>query len=83
MTNFRVRRALADTPAYRPGRPPAAVEGVTSYKLSSNENHLEPLAAVVEAVEGASGAPALYPDPAATELTAALADFHGCRSITS
>ncbi|WP_019158691.1 aminotransferase class I/II-fold pyridoxal phosphate-dependent enzyme [Brevibacterium senegalense] len=77
MTNFRVRRALADTPAYRPGRPPAAVEGVTSYKLSSNENHLEPLAAVVEAVEGASGAPALYPDPAATELTAALADFHG------
>ena len=77
MTNFRVRRALADTPAYRPGRPPAAVEGVTSYKLSSNENHLEPLASVVEAVEGASGAPALYPDPAATELTAALADYHG------
>ena len=77
MTNFRVRRALADTPAYRPGRPPAAVEGVTSYKLSSNESHLEPLPAVVEAVAGASGAPALYPDPAAARLTEALADFHG------
>src|SRR5690606_31969774 len=77
MTNFRVRRALADTPAYRPGRPPAAVEGVTSYKLSSNESHLEPLPAVVEAVAGASGAPALYPDPAAARLTDALADYHG------
>lgn len=76
MTNFRVRRSLADTPAYIPGRPPAAVEGMTSYKLSSNEHHLEPLPAVVDAITSVSGTPALYPDPAATDLTAALARFH-------
>ncbi|SMY10688.1 histidinol-phosphate transaminase [Brevibacterium jeotgali] len=76
MTNFRVRRSLADTPAYIPGRPPAAVEGMTSYKLSSNENHLAPLPAVVDAITGVSDTPALYPDPAGTDLTAALARFH-------
>lgn len=76
MTNFRVRRSLADTPAYIPGRPPAAVEGMTSYKLSSNESHLGPLPAVVDAITGAADTPALYPDPAGTDLTAALAQFH-------
>ncbi len=76
MTNFRVRRSLADTPAYIPGRPPAAVEGMTGYKLSSNESHLAPLPAVVDAITGVSSTPELYPDPAGTDLTAAVADFH-------
>lgn len=76
MTNFRVRPALADTPAYVPGKPPAPVEGLQSFKLSSNEHYLEPLPAVARAIEEAVRTPHLYPDPSANELTAALAAAH-------
>ncbi|GAA2095920.1 MULTISPECIES: histidinol-phosphate transaminase [Brevibacterium] len=76
MTNFRVRPALADTPAYVPGKPPAPVEGVQSYKLSSNEHHMDPLPAALEAILGAARTPHLYPDPSAHDLTAALAAHH-------
>jgi histidinol-phosphate aminotransferase len=34
----RLRSALTGLPAYKPGRPPAAQEGRTTYKISSNEN---------------------------------------------
>ncbi|WP_349827099.1 histidinol-phosphate transaminase [Brevibacterium litoralis] len=72
-TDFRFRPSLATTPAYVPGKPPQAPEGVTSHKLSSNELHLEPLPGVVQAVAEAATNPATYPDPAAKALTAELA----------
>lgn len=74
---FRLRPALANTPAYVPGKPPKASEGLKSYKLSSNEHHMEPLPAVAEAVAAGGLAPASYADPGVTELTAALADHLG------
>ncbi|GAA4284575.1 histidinol-phosphate transaminase [Brevibacterium daeguense] len=74
---FAVRPALSTTPAYIPGKPPAAVEGIESYKLSSNENHLPPLPGVVEAAARAAGTPSHYPDPAAVALTEQLANHLG------
>ncbi|WP_029090482.1 histidinol-phosphate transaminase [Brevibacterium album] len=76
MTNFRVRPALAETPAYIPGKPPAPVEGLQSYKLSSNEHHMTPLPAVLEAIADAVTSPHVYPDPSAHDLTAAIAALH-------
>ena len=49
----RLRPALDDVPAYKPGRPPAPRPGVSTYKLSSNENPYPPLPGVVEAVAAA------------------------------
>ncbi len=74
---MRLRSALSDTPAYIPGKPAAPAPGVTSYKLSSNENHLPPMPGVLEAIAKAAHAPALYPDPGAHRLTTALATALG------
>lgn len=74
---FRLRPALKTTPAYVPGKPPKAKEGLKSYKLSSNEHHMDPLPAVAEAIEAGGRTPASYADPAVAELTAALADHLG------
>ena len=38
-----LRSALDALPAYTPGRPAAAQPGVTTYKISSNENPYPPL----------------------------------------
>lgn len=70
---FAVRSALSTTPAYIPGKPPQAVEGIESYKLSSNENHLPPLPGLTDVIAAAATTPALYADPAVTALTAELA----------
>ena len=69
----RIREALSRLPAYVPGKPAAAPEGVTAYKLSSNENPYPPLPSVLTAVQEAAGTVNRYPDMAVTELTAALA----------
>ncbi|WP_443020350.1 histidinol-phosphate transaminase [Sinomonas cyclohexanicum] len=61
-------------PKYAAGRPPAPVEGLTSYKLSSNENPLAPLPAVTEAIVHES-AINRYPDAVATRLRSALSTF--------
>ena len=68
------RPALADVPQYKPGKPPAAVDGLAPYKLSSNEHFLPPIPAVTEALTKAVN-PATYPDPAAKALTTELADY--------
>jgi len=34
----RLRETLAAVPAYKPGAPTVAREGVTAYKISSNQN---------------------------------------------
>lgn len=69
-----LRPALDDVPNYKPGKQPAAVPGLTPYKLSSNENHLALLPEVAEAMTNIPN-PAGYPDPAATKLIPALADY--------
>ena len=69
----RLREALAAVPAYKPGKPAAAREGVTVYKVSSNENPYPPLPSVLKVVADAAMQMNRYPDLAVTELTVALA----------
>lgn len=73
----RIREALSRLPAYVPGRPAAAPEGVTAYKLSSNENPYPPLPSVLEVVREAATTMNRYPDMAVTELTHTLAEHLG------
>ncbi|WP_405473667.1 histidinol-phosphate transaminase [Paenarthrobacter ilicis] len=61
-------------PKYAAGKPPAAIEGLTSYKLSSNENPLPPIPAVLQAIADQTDINR-YPDPLATKLRNALAGF--------
>ena len=76
-TGVRLREALDQVPAYVPGKPAARREGVTAYKVSSNENPYAPLPSVLEVVRDAAGAMNRYPDMAVTELSQALADTLG------
>ncbi|MET1035490.1 MAG: histidinol-phosphate transaminase [Arthrobacter sp.] len=70
------RPVLDRLPQYAAGKPPAAIEGLTPYKLSSNENPMPPVPAVLDAIrEGVDYN--RYPDPLATRLRAALSDFLG------
>ena len=69
----RLRPALAALPAYAPGKPAAARPGLTTYKVSSNENPYPPLPAVQRVVEEAAATINRYPDMFATELVEALA----------
>jgi histidinol-phosphate aminotransferase len=72
-----VRPAIAGIPAYVPGKPPAPRPGVTTYKLSSNENPNDPLPGVLEAATAAAAAMNRYPDMGCTALYAALSDKLG------
>lgn len=72
----RPRPVVDSLPKYAAGKPPAAIEGLTSYKLSSNENPLPPIPAVLEAIADQNDINR-YPDPLATKLRTALADFLG------
>jgi histidinol-phosphate aminotransferase len=56
-----------------PGKPPAAREGLTTYKLSSNENPYPPLPGVLEAVARAAEQMNRYPDMGCVVLYDALA----------
>ncbi|MEP7090566.1 MAG: histidinol-phosphate transaminase [Nocardioidaceae bacterium] len=67
-----IRPAIGGLPAYVPGKPPAPREGLTTYKLSSNENPHQPLPGVLEAAVEAAGRMNRYPDMGCTELYAAL-----------
>ncbi|WP_199564897.1 histidinol-phosphate transaminase [Spongiactinospora rosea] len=67
-------RAILDTvPPYKAGKTAVSPDG-RSYKLSSNESPYGPLPSVVEAVAAAARDMQLYPDPAATDLTRAIAE---------
>ncbi|MBA2465215.1 MAG: histidinol-phosphate transaminase, partial [Nocardioidaceae bacterium] len=72
-----VRAVIRDLPAYVPGRPPKARPGVTTYKLSSNENPNPPLARVLEAATEAAARMNRYPDMGCSELYAALSERLG------
>lgn len=69
----RLRAALDALPAYSPGRPAQVGDGVTTYKLSSNENPYPPLPTVLDVVMSSAAGMNRYPDLLATELTAAIA----------
>src|SRR6478735_280682 len=47
---IRPRPVVDLLPRYAAGKPPVPVEGLTSYKLSSNENPLPPIPAVQQAI---------------------------------
>lgn len=73
-TNSPFRPALANVPTYKAGKQPAAVPGLTPYKLSSNELYLQPLPGVLESAAEPFN-PANYPDPSANALISVLADY--------
>jgi histidinol-phosphate aminotransferase len=68
-----VRDAMASIPAYVPGKPPPAREGLQTFKLSSNENPYPPLPGILEAVLASAGSLNRYPDMGASRLYAAIA----------
>lgn len=74
--NIPVRPVFDTLPSYAAGKPPAPVEGLTRYKLSSNENPLGPVPAVVR-VLAEFDAVHRYPDPLSTALRTALAEQLG------
>ncbi len=74
----RLRSALDSVPAYVPGKPASAPEGVTAYKLSSNENPFPPLDSVRVVLDKKLDVINRYPDMASVDLIAAIAGFVGC-----
>ena len=60
-------------PAYVAGKPPTPRPGLTSYKLSSNENPYPPLPGVLAAANQAAGEMNRYPDMGCAGLYGALA----------
>ena len=70
-----LRPLLQDLPAYKPGRRPQAGQDLA--RLASNETPFGPLPSVVDAVAQAVAGGNRYPDPAAAQLTSALASRHG------
>lgn len=77
MSSPQPRRNVAEIPVYVAGKPPQPREGLTTYKLSSNENPYPPLPGVVEAATAAAERMNRYPDMGNSELYAALADRCG------
>ena len=73
----RPRAAIDALPAYVPGKPPVPREGLTTYKLSSNENPYPPLPGVVEAAHRAAEQMNRYPDMGCVELLDALSARFG------
>jgi histidinol-phosphate aminotransferase len=70
----RLRRALDALPAYKAGQPPQTRPGLEPHKLSSNENHHDPLPSVRVAAEAALADMHRYPDYGSSALVAAIAD---------
>ncbi|GAA2174006.1 histidinol-phosphate transaminase [Arthrobacter parietis] len=76
VTRIHPRSVLGRLPRYAAGKPPVVIEGLQSFKLSSNENPLPPLPAVLQAI-GSQTAVNRYPDPMTTTLRTELAAFLG------
>ena len=60
---------VREIPPYVPGKPPAAQPGLTTYKLSSNENPYPPLPGVLATAQQAAQAMNRYPDMGCTLST--------------
>ena len=65
--NIPVRPVFNTLPSYAAGKPPVPVEGLTQYKLSSNENPLGPVPEVARVLAEFATAHR-YPDPLSTAL---------------
>ena len=65
--NIPVRPVFNTLPSYAAGKPPAPVEGLTQYKLSSNENPMGPVPEVARVLAEFATAHR-YPDPLSTAL---------------
>lgn len=72
----RPRPALSRLPRYVAGKPPLVVEGLPSYKLSSNENPFGPVPAVREVLADWD-AVHRYPETTSAELREVLGEFLG------
>lgn len=72
-SRVRLRAALDGLPPYRPGKPATVLEGVTAYKISSNENPYPPLPSVAEVAVGAVANINRYPDATMSALRERLA----------
>lgn len=68
------RPVLGQLPSYTAGKPPVVIDGLQSYKLSSNENPFPPLPAVLEAINDHAYVNR-YPDPLSTALRTELSGF--------
>ncbi|MGD8193674.1 histidinol-phosphate transaminase [Herbiconiux sp. P18] len=68
----RMRPEILALPAYRQGK-----AAPTGFKLSSNENPFDPLPGVLDAVDAVTRRMHRYPNAAAPEITARLADEWG------
>ena len=77
MTAPQPRPNVLAIPAYVAGKPPVARPGLTSYKLSSNENPYPPLPGVLEAAHAAAAEMNRYPDMGSAALYAALGEAIG------
>ena len=64
-------------PAYVPGKPPTPRPGLTTYKLSSNENPNPPLPEILQAAVDAAASMNRYPDMGCTALFARLGEKWG------
>ncbi|QYJ03660.1 histidinol-phosphate transaminase [Nocardioides panacisoli] len=73
MAHPQPRSHVSQIPTYVPGRPPAARPGITTYKVSSNENPHPPLPGVLDAATAAVARMNRYPDMGNTALYEALA----------
>ncbi len=72
MSSPQPRECVSRIPAYVAGKPPQPRDGMTTYKLSSNENPYPPLPGVVEAATRAAEQMNRYPDMGNTTLYTAL-----------
>jgi len=72
--NPQLRPEMAKLPTYKAGKKVAPVNGLTAYKLSSNEIAHAPLPSVIAAIVDAANEINRYPDPFTTNLIQALSD---------
>jgi histidinol-phosphate aminotransferase len=77
MTTPQPRACVSRIPAYVAGKPPQPRAGLTTYKLSSNENPYPPLPGVLEAAARAAEQMNRYPDMGSSALYAALSESLG------
>lgn len=75
MSEIKIREVIENLPTYKAGAKPPIVEGLIPYKLSSNENPLEPLPSVAQVIAKAAQEINRYPDPFVAELTTRIAQF--------
>ncbi|MGI8522741.1 MAG: histidinol-phosphate transaminase [Nocardioides sp.] len=74
MSAPRPRASVSQIPPYVAGKPPIPRQGMTTYKLSSNENPYPPLPGVLEAAQRAAEQMNRYPDMGNAALYSALSE---------